>query len=105
MLDYVRLSAGLGPVVEVCFGLSFTLVLVVGSSFVSRGVITLGDFVAFNTYLAMLIRPISHVGRIVEVWQNAFASMDRLDKIFEERTDVVDGPRLRAGIARTTSPT
>ena len=59
MLDYVRLSAGLGPVVEVCFGLSFTLVLVVGSSFVSRGVITLGDFVAFNTYLAMLIRPIS----------------------------------------------
>jgi ATP-binding cassette subfamily B multidrug efflux pump len=96
MLDYVRLSAGLGPVVEVCFGLSFTLVLVVGSSFVSRGVITLGDFVAFNTYLAMLIRPISHVGRIVEVWQNAFASMDRLDKIFEERTDVVDGPEAKS---------
>ena len=96
MLDYVRLSAGLGPVVEVCFGLSFTLVLVVGSSFVSRGVITLGDFVAFNTYLAMLIRPISHVGRIVEVWQSAFASIDRLDKIFEEHTDIVDGPEARS---------
>lgn len=95
MLDYVRLSAGLGPVVEICFGLSFTLALVVGSSLVFRGVITLGDFVAFSTYLTMLIRPISNVGRIVEVWQSAFASMDRLDEIFEEHTDIVDGPEAQ----------
>lgn len=92
LLSYVKLSAALGPVVEVCFGLSFALVLVIGSTYVSRGMISLGDFVAFNTYLTMLIRPISHIGRIVEVWQSAFASMDRLDRIFEEKTDIVDGP-------------
>lgn len=92
MLSYVKLSAALGPVVEVCFGLSYALVLVIGSTYVSRGMITLGDFVAFNTYLTMLIRPISNIGRIVEVWQSAFASMDRLDRIFEEKADIVDGP-------------
>lgn len=92
MLDYVKLSASLGPVVEICFGISFTLVLLIGSAFVSQGVITLGDFVAFNTYLTMLRRPIAQIGRIVEVWQSAFASMDRLDEVFVNRTDIVNTP-------------
>ncbi len=92
MLDYVKLSASFGPVVEVCFGVSFTLVLLIGSSYVSQGLITLGDFVAFNTYLTMLRRPIATIGRIVEVWQSAFASMDRLDDVFVSKTDIVDTP-------------
>lgn len=100
MLDYVKISASLGPIVEVCFGVSFTLVLIVGSAFVSRGLITLGDFVAFNTYLTMLRRPISEIGRIVEVWQSALASIDRLSEIFREKTDIVDTPEA----ARWTDP-
>lgn len=89
-LNYIKLSATLGPAVQICFGLSFTLVLIIGSRFVTKGIITLGDFVAFNTYLAMLTGPVSNIGKIVEVWQNALASINRLDDIFMTKTDIED---------------
>ena len=89
-MKYVRLSAFLAPSVQLCFGISYTLVIIIGSSYVSRGVISLGDFIAFNTYLALLTGPITNVGKIVEVWQKAMASIKRLDEIFLTKTDIVD---------------
>jgi len=89
-MSYVKLSALLGPAVQVCFGISYTLVLIIGSSYVLKGIITLGDFIAFNTYLALLTGPITNVGKIVEVWQRAMASAKRLDEIFMTKTDITD---------------
>jgi ATP-binding cassette, subfamily B, multidrug efflux pump len=89
-MDYVKISAALAPAVQICFGISFTLALVVGGRMVRSGVITLGDFIAFNTYLALLAGPINHVGKIVEVWQRAIASIKRLDDIFEVSSDIMD---------------
>ncbi|HBM80897.1 MAG: ABC transporter ATP-binding protein [Clostridiales bacterium] len=89
-LSYVRLSGLLGPVVQICFGISFALVLIMGSRFVRMNRISLGDFVAFNTYLTLLMGPVSNVGKIVEVWQKAAASMKRLDDIFVIKSDIND---------------
>lgn len=89
-MDYVKISSILNPSVQLCFGLSFTITLVFGSSLVTKGSITLGDFIAFNTYLTMLMVPISNVGKIVEVWQKALASIKRLDEIFIIKTDIID---------------
>lgn len=38
----------------------------------------------------MLTRPVTNSGKIVEVWQKALASIGRLEKIFQTRTDIVD---------------
>ena len=89
-LEYVKLSAALGPAVQICFGISFTVALIIGGHLVKNNVITLGDFIAFNTYLALLTGPVSHIGKIVEVWQKAAASIKRLDGIFEVKTDILD---------------
>jgi ATP-binding cassette subfamily B protein len=89
-MGYVKLSGLLGPVVQICFGISFTMVITIGSTYVKSGMISLGDFIAFNTYLTMLVMPIQNVGRIVEVWQKAVASMKRLDDIFVIKSDIVD---------------
>ncbi len=91
MMDYIKLSSIVGPAVQICFGLSFSLVLVIGSSYVISGAISLGDFIAFNTYLGMLTRPVTRIGKVVEVWQRALASMNRLDEIFTSQTDIIDG--------------
>jgi ATP-binding cassette subfamily B protein len=40
----------------------------------------------------MMIMPITHLGRIVEIWQNAFASMNRLDEVFAAQSDIIDLP-------------
>lgn len=89
-MEYTRLSAALQPIVQISFGISFTLSLVLGSTLVKRGTITLGDFIAFNTYLGILITPINHIGKLVEVWQRALASIKRLDGIFEVKTDIIE---------------
>jgi ATP-binding cassette subfamily B protein len=40
----------------------------------------------------MMIMPVTNLGRIVEVWQRAFASMGRLDNIFLAESDITDLP-------------
>ena len=86
-MEYIRLSSLLGPLVQICFGLSFAITLVLGSHMVFSGRISLGDFIAFNTYLGLLTGPVSNIGRIVEVWQRALASAKRLDEIFNVKSD------------------
>lgn len=89
-MDYVKLSAAMGPIVQICFGISFAISLIVGGNFVRQGKITLGDFIAFNTYVGLLTGPVNHIGKIVEVWQKAMASIKRLDGIFMVQSDIID---------------
>lgn len=89
-IKMVRVSAMLSPLIEVCFGVSFMLNLIYGSSLVRSGVITLGDFVAFNGYLAMIMTPIISVGRVINLTQKGLASYKRLNKIFQAKTDITE---------------
>ena len=89
-MNYIRISALLGPMCQISFGICFALVLTIGGIYTFNGDISLGAFVAFNTYLGMLLMPVMHLGRIVEVWQRAMASMGRLDEIFYEKSDIVN---------------
>lgn len=87
----VRVSGALGPVTEVCFSISFLFFIIYGSRLVLTGRISLGDFVAFNSYMAAIMRPVINISRIVEIWQRGAASAKRLNYIFSETTDIADG--------------
>jgi ATP-binding cassette subfamily B protein len=89
-INMVRVSSLLSPMIEVCFGVSFMLNLIYGSSLVRSGIITLGDFVAFNGYLAMIMTPIISVGRVINLTQKGLASYKRLNKIFQAKTDITE---------------
>ncbi len=89
-MKLVKVSAFMGPSSQLYFAASFMLFIIVGSEFVLGGVITLGDFVAFNTYMMMIMGPIMNVSRIVEVWQQGLASFRRLNGIFNTRNDIND---------------
>ncbi len=89
-IKMVRVSSFLSPMIEVCFGISFMINLIYGSSLVRSGVISLGDFVAFNGYLAMVMTPIISVGRVINLTQKGIASYKRLKEIFMKKTDITD---------------
>lgn len=91
-IKMVSISSLLGPAIEVCFSLSFALNLILGGRMVMDGTITVGAFVAFNTYLAMIIAPILNIGRIVNLFQRGIASMDRLNEVFLAVPDIRDQP-------------
>jgi ATP-binding cassette subfamily B multidrug efflux pump len=63
-----------------------------GGRMVIRGDITLGEFVAFSSYLGTLIWPMMAVGWVVNILQRGTASMERLLKILRTPPDIVGGP-------------
>lgn len=66
------------------------VVLFVGGGQVVSGEITLGGFVAFNGYLAMLVWPTIMFGWILNLTQRGAASMTRLSEILKADAEVVE---------------
>lgn len=81
-------------------GVSFLISVVAGGVMVLRGSITLGEFVAFNTYLTLIIGPIENVGKVMNVLQKGSASEKRLLEILNTTPEVTDGPDTNASITR-----
>jgi ATP-binding cassette, subfamily B, multidrug efflux pump len=80
----VRVWGVLYPAVEMMAGIGILIVLFFGGRYVIRGELTLGEFVAFNTYLAMLIWPAIALGWVVNITQRGAASMTRINEIMNE---------------------
>lgn len=89
-MHLIKASAMLGPATQVCFGVSFLLFIIYGSQLVVNGTISLGDYVAFNTYIMAIMGPITNIARIIEVWQKGVASFRRLDEIFSYPSHIQD---------------
>ncbi|MBW4080202.1 ABC transporter ATP-binding protein [Paenibacillus sp. S150] len=92
-LDLIRVSAALPAMIEFGFALCFVLSLVSGSRMVLRGQISIGDFVAFNGYLSLIVNPIVSIGRIVTIFQRGMASLGRLHDILRIEPDILDLPQ------------
>ena len=66
-------------------GLSMVFILWLGGTRVVEGTLTLGAFVAFNAYLIRISRPMMMMGRIVDEYQRAMASMLRIESVLKEQ--------------------
>jgi ATP-binding cassette subfamily B multidrug efflux pump len=93
-LDMVKISSFISPVIEISFSISFVMNLIIGGNMVLNGAISLGDFIAFNGYLTMIMRPIISIGRVINIFQRGAASMKRLDEIFNVKPGIQDGVKM-----------
>ena len=82
-LSILRLFAGLVPVITFTANMAMLTILVLGGHFVINGSMSLGNFAAFNSYLAMLIFPILVIGFMSNVIAQATASYDRINNVIE----------------------
>ncbi|MEN6313487.1 MAG: ABC transporter ATP-binding protein [Clostridiaceae bacterium] len=82
-MNLTRVSALLVPCGQLCLGISFLLFIVYGSRLVINGNISLGDYVAFSTYMLTILRPVMSISRIIDTWQRGIASYKRLGTIFD----------------------
>jgi ATP-binding cassette subfamily B protein len=67
-------------------------VLLAGGRMVVDGSLRLGEFVAFNVYVLMLIMPLRMLGMWIGTAQRAVASGERIFEVLDEREDVVSKP-------------
>ncbi|PYI50793.1 ABC transporter ATP-binding protein [Paenibacillus flagellatus] len=79
-------------------GVSFLVSVVLGGIMVLRGRITLGEFVAFNSYLSLLMGPIENLGKVANTMQRGKASENRLLAILNTEPDVADDSCADASI-------
>jgi len=92
-LKLVRLMGMLWPTLETLLGLAIVLVLWLGGREVLFGRISVGDFVAFNTYMVQLTWPVIALGWVINIFQRGTASMGRINEILVERAEIADSPQ------------
>jgi len=88
------------PSMSFFLGLGALLVLWLGSREVIRGRITLGQFVAFNSYLTMLAWPMIAFGWVTNMLQRGMASWKRMLEVLETEPAIADMADLKV---RTTT--
>ena len=87
---FIRLEAIFFPIFRLLPGIGAIVLLWLGGLHVIQGKIMLGDFVAFNAYLAMLIRPVIMLGFIVNRFAQGTASIDRINLILNQKPEIRD---------------
>ncbi|WP_432707993.1 ABC transporter ATP-binding protein [Pedobacter sp.] len=80
-LAILRLFAGLIPAIIFVSNMATLSILAMGGHFVIQGTMTLGQFAAFNSYLALLIFPILVIGFMSNVIAQATASYQRIENV------------------------
>ena len=89
-LSMVKLRAVIGPVFDTITGLSILVTLIFGGRMVLNGQVSIGQFVAFNSYIGMLVWPMIACGDCVNLFSQAVAAFKRIALIFGEKPDIVD---------------
>ncbi len=92
----------LWPTLEFILGVSMVITLLAGGHLVLEHRITVGEFVAFNTYMIMLIWPIIAVGWVVNLFQRGTASMVRISELLKAEP-VINDDKADAAISADTT--
>ena len=111
-LKLVRLMGMLWPTLELMLGFAAALVLWLGgrevllgqdtvqlvsylgakTTLVLSGSMSVGDYVAFSTYMMQLTWPVIALGYVINLFQRGKASLGRLNEIMLEQPEIKDGP-------------
>jgi len=89
-LRLVRLMGMLWPTLEFMLGLATVIALLVGGHEVLTHRINIGQFVAFNTYLYMLMWPIIALGYVVNLFERGTASTVRIHELLTAEPTIDD---------------
>ncbi|HET7600947.1 MAG TPA: ABC transporter ATP-binding protein, partial [Gemmatimonadales bacterium] len=95
--DYQRRNLALAkvqgvfyPVLSLFGGLGGVVILYVGGRLVVAGTVSVGAFIAFGVYLAMLVWPMIALGWAINLVQRGAAAMTRINELFRERPAIED---------------
>lgn len=89
-MRYVKYNAAYRPSMMMIVGIGVAIILLFGGRMIINDIITLGEFVAFNLYLGMLVFPSIALGWVMGIFYQGIASMNRLDHIFLAESEIED---------------
>jgi len=89
-LDLVISTGAFHPSLQFMAGIGMLVVLYVGGRLVITGDVSIGNFVAFGMYLAMMIWPLIALGWVVNLYQRGAASLSRILAVFDTEPAIAD---------------
>ena len=89
-MSLVRVQSLIMPILILITGLSIIIVIWLGGIKIIDGEMNLGEMTAFIVYLGILIWPMIAVGWVMNIVQQAEASMERINNIFAEPYEIED---------------
>lgn len=103
-MDLAVSTGAFYPSLSLMAGLGMLIVLYVGGRLVIDGTISVGGFVAFGFYLAMMIWPLIALGWVINLYQRGAASLGRIVEVLDtppvltEPAEPRQPERVRGGI-------
>lgn len=88
-----KLKAALNPSIEIVMGLTYVIALLVGGNFVQNGRITIGDLVAFMSYIGMMRWPLLAVGGLINTLERGSAAYDRVNALLSYTPAIVEADK------------
>ena len=88
----LRLEAGIAGIpamIDVIAAIGFLAVMVFGAIDITSGSKTIGEFMSFFTAMALIFEPLRRLSNVSGNIQVAMASLERVFKIFEEKSSIV----------------
>ena len=89
-MQLAKVQSIFNPLLAMLMGCAMTVVLWKGGGMVVAGVMTLGSFVAFYSYLGHLMWPMSAASWVFNLYQRGLTSMGRLNEIFDTDPQIMD---------------
>jgi ATP-binding cassette, subfamily B, bacterial len=93
-MEKVRLSARFWTFLEVIPNLAVVIVLALGAYGVGVGALTPGELVAFITLMLSLVWPVSSLGVILAMAQEAMTAAARILDVYDTEPSIVGGTRV-----------
>ncbi len=87
-----RLRSWNVPMLDLIANVGTVVIIWYGGLLVIRGQLTLGELVAFSTYLGQLVPPVRRLGMIIPALAMAVASGERIFEILDTPSEVRDAP-------------
>lgn len=90
-MNLVQVNAFFHPLMMLIVGISLIAVIYFGGLQIDSGTISAGVLVEFIIYVNMLTWPVTSMGWIVSIVQQAAASQRRIDEFFDQKPSIVNG--------------
>ncbi|MBM2811261.1 MAG: hypothetical protein HW416_2020 [Chloroflexi bacterium] len=91
-VEAAEIQAYSNPVMDVLANLGAVIVLWYGGFLIIQGELSVGQLVAFNTYLLLVTRPVRRLGFLISQISRAVAAGERIFEILDAPVDVDDRP-------------
>lgn len=101
-LAVAKVDAAFAPTIQLIYGLSFVISLAYGAWLISHDQISVGLFTTFTLYLGQLLGPFLQFGWQFNVFQRGSTSWKRLEALFSEKEEVVEGTVILPTDAKAT---